>query len=122
MNHSGQHKPQNSIRTDDLPPAQIVFGRSAVMAMIRQKVNKIAGSSIPVLIQGQNGTGKGVLAHYLHLHSEVATGPFVKVNCAAIPGTLLESELFGYEKGAFTGAYSSKPGRAEMANGGSLFL
>ncbi len=92
------------------------------MASLRQKVDKIAGSLIPVLIQGQNGTGKGVMAHYLHLHSPVASGPFVKVNCAAIPGTLLESELFGYEKGAFTGAYSSKPGRAEMANGGSLFL
>jgi len=92
------------------------------MAAIRQKVKKVAGSGIPVLIQGQNGTGKGVLAHYLHVQSLVASGPFVKVNCAAIPGTLLESELFGYERGAFTGAYSSKPGRAEMADGGTLFL
>lgn len=92
------------------------------MALIQQKVRKVAGSSIPVLIQGQNGTGKGVLANYLHSQSLVASGPFVKVNCAAIPGTLLESELFGYEKGAFTGAYSSKPGRAEMADAGTLFL
>ena len=92
------------------------------MAAIRHKVKKVASSGIPVLIQGQNGTGKGVLAHYLHVQSLVASGPFVKVNCAAIPGTLLESELFGYERGAFTGAYSSKPGRAEMADGGSLFL
>jgi two-component system response regulator AtoC len=92
------------------------------MEAIHQKVKKIAGSDIPVLIQGQNGTGKGVLAHYLHAHSLVASGPFIKVNCAAIPGTLLESELFGYERGAFTGAYTWKPGRAEMANGGTLFL
>lgn len=92
------------------------------MLAIRQKVKKIAGSNIPVLIQGPNGTGKGVLAHYLHVQSLVASGPFIKVNCAAIPGTLLESELFGYERGAFTGAYSSKPGRAEMADGGTLFL
>jgi two-component system response regulator AtoC len=122
MSHSGQHKQPHALRGEDLPPVQIIFGRSAAMAGVRQKVNKIAGSTIPVLIQGQNGTGKGVMAHYLHLHSPMAGGPFIKVNCAAIPGTLLESELFGYEKGAFTGAYSTKPGRAEMANGGSLFL
>ena len=122
MTASGAHKSQNAGRNDDLPTAEIIFGCSSVMQVIRQKVKKIAGSNIPVLIQGQNGTGKGVLAHYLHLQSLVATGPFVKVNCAAIPGTLLESELFGYERGAFTGAYSSKPGRAEMADGGTLFL
>lgn len=92
------------------------------MQVIHQKVKKIAGSNIPVLIQGRNGTGKGVLAHYLHLQSLVASGPFVKVNCAAIPGTLLESELFGHERGAFTGAYTAKPGRAETADGGTLFL
>jgi two-component system response regulator AtoC len=122
MSHSGPHKHSNSVRLDDFPPVQIIFGRSAAMGSVRQKVDKIAGSTIPVLVQGQNGTGKGVMAQYLHLHSSAATGPFIKVNCAAIPGALLESELFGYEKGAFTGAYSSKPGRAEMANGGSLFL
>jgi two-component system response regulator AtoC len=100
----------------------MIFGHSAAMQMIRQKVSKVAGSNIPILIQGHNGTGKGVLALYLHRQSLVACGPFVKVNCAAIPGTLLESELFGYERGAFTGAYSSKPGRAEMADRGTLFL
>ena len=122
MTSAGAHKAQAASRHEDLPPIEIIFGRSAAMQLIGQKVKKIAGSNIPVLIQGQNGTGKGVLAHYLHLQSPMASGPFVKVNCAAIPGTLLESELFGYEKGAFTGAYSSKPGRAEMADGGSLFL
>jgi two-component system, NtrC family, response regulator AtoC len=119
---AGAHKPQGTAHANELPPAEVIFGCSAAMALIRQKVNKIAVSSIPVLIQGQNGTGKGVLASYLHMQSAVASGPFIKVNCAAIPGTLLESELFGYEKGAFTGAYSSKPGRAEMADGGTLFL
>ena len=122
MTAAGAQKSHNANRSDDLPPAEIIFGRSAVMQIIRQKVKKIAGSNLPVLIEGQNGTGKGVLAHYLHIQSLVASGQFVKVNCAAIPGTLLESELFGYEKGAFTGAYSAKPGRAEIADGGTLFL
>jgi transcriptional regulator with PAS, ATPase and Fis domain len=122
MTAAGAHKSHIATRIDDLPPAEIIFGRSTVMQVIRRKVKKIAGSSIPVLIQGHNGTGKGVLAHYLHMQSLVASGPFVKVNCAAIPGTLLESELFGHEKGAFTGAYSAKPGRAETADRGTLFL
>ena len=95
---AGAHKSQHMTRTDELPPAEMIFGCSSAMMTIRQKVKKVAGSSIPVLIQGQNGTGKGVLAHYLHLQSLVASGPFIKVNCAAIPGTLLESELFGYER------------------------
>jgi two-component system response regulator AtoC len=111
-----------AIRNGDLPPVEMIFGRSAAMQVVHQKVQKIAGTTVPILIQGGNGTGKGILAHYLHTQSPAATGPFVKVNCAAIPGTLLESELFGYEKGAFTGAYSSKPGRAELADGGTLFL
>lgn len=119
---AGAHRTQFTAHAGELPPAEIIFGCSAAMASIHQKVKKIAGSGIPVLIQGMNGTGKGVLANYLHAQSPVASGPFIKVNCAAIPGTLLESELFGYEKGAFTGAYVSKPGRVEMANGGTLFL
>jgi len=122
MTAAGAHKSPHVTPNDGLPPADIIFGRSPVMQIIRQKVQKIAGSNLPVLIQGLNGTGKGVLAHYLHIQSRVASGPFVKVNCAAIPGALLESELFGHERGAFTGAYSTKPGRAEMADGGTLFL
>jgi two-component system response regulator AtoC len=109
-------------RSGELPPEEMIFGRSTAMQVVKQKVQKLSGASVPVLIQGSNGTGKGVLAQYIHERSPVASGPFVKVSCAAIPGTLLESELFGYEKGAFTGAYSSKPGRAELANGGTLFL
>jgi two-component system, NtrC family, response regulator AtoC len=75
-----------------------------------------------VLIQGESGTGKDIIARMIHAASPWRTGPWVKVNCPAIPGTLLESELFGYEKGAFTGAYGMKPGRVEMAHRGTLFL
>jgi two-component system, NtrC family, response regulator AtoC len=74
------------------------------------------------LIQGESGTGKDIIARMIHSSSPWKTGPWVKVNCPAIPGTLLESELFGYEKGAFTGAYGAKPGRVEMAHRGTLFL
>jgi two-component system response regulator AtoC len=109
-------------RVNDLPPEQVIFGRSAGMQVIRQKIEKIAGANVPVLIQGDSGSGKGVLARYIHSRSANPAGPFVKVNCAAIPGTLLESELFGSEKGAFTGAYATKQGRAELANNGTLFL
>ncbi len=115
-----QKAPAN--RSEELPPVDLIFGTSAAMQAVRQKIDKVAAATVPVLIQGDSGTGKGVLAVYLHAHSSVAAGPFVKVNCAAIPGPLLESELFGYEKGAFTGAYVSKPGRVELAHCGTLFL
>ncbi len=92
------------------------------MQAVRQKIDKIASSGVPILIQGESGTGKGLLARFIHEYSATADAPFVKVNCAAIPGPLLESELFGYEKGSFTGAHSVKPGRVELANGGTLFL
>lgn len=92
------------------------------MQKARQKIDKVAQSGVPILIQGANGTGKGLLASYIHSLFLIPGAPFVKVNCAAIPGALLESELFGYEKGAFTGAHASKPGRVELANGGTLFL
>ena len=112
----------HTLRIDGLPPEEVIFGRSAVMQEFRQKIQKFAATSVPLLIQGESGTGKGVLARYIHSRSGVAAGPFVNVNCAAIPGSLLESELFGFEKGAFTGAYASKPGRVEMAHMGTLFL
>jgi two-component system response regulator AtoC len=109
-------------RTGNLPPATLIFGRSAPMQTARQKIDKVAQSGVPILIQGDNGTGKGLLASFIHNLSPIPGAPFVKVNCAAIPGALLESELFGYEKGAFTGANSAKPGRVELADGGTLFL
>jgi two-component system response regulator AtoC len=107
---------------DLLPPDNIVFGRSAVMKEVRQRAEKTAAKNVPILLDGQGGTGKEVLARWIHGHSPWRNGCFVKVNCAAIPGTLLESELFGYEKGAFTGANASKPGRVELAQNGTLFL
>ncbi|HXH51299.1 MAG TPA: sigma-54 dependent transcriptional regulator [Terriglobia bacterium] len=105
-----------------LPPHEVLFGRSKAMANIRRRFRQVAEVNIPVLIEGETGSGKELLARAIHENSPWAEGPFVKVNCPAIPGTLLESELFGYEKGAFTGAYGTKPGRVESANRGTLFL
>jgi two-component system response regulator AtoC len=107
---------------DSLPPEDVAFGRSEAMQVVRRKVQRVAGTSVPVLITGESGTGKEVMAKLLHKWSPWGDGPFVKVNCPAIPSALLESELFGYERGAFTGAYGSKPGRVELADRGTLFL
>ncbi|HEV3218892.1 MAG TPA: sigma-54 dependent transcriptional regulator [Candidatus Acidoferrales bacterium] len=108
--------------SEELPSDAVVFGRSEAMRTIRQRIEKVAGTKLPILLQGESGTGKELIARMIHRKSERAAGPFLKVNCPAIPGTLMESELFGYEKGSFTGAYGSKPGRAELADGGTLFL
>src|SRR5215471_7886566 len=105
-----------------LPPEEVLFGRSEAMKKLRRRATKVAGASVPVLLYGPKGSGKEVLARWIHSHSAVPSGQFVKVNCAAIPGTLLESELFGFEKGAFTGAHATKPGRVELAHNGTLFL
>jgi len=106
----------------EMPPESVVFGQSETMRAVRDRLTKLAGANVPVLIQGESGTGKDIIARMIHLASPWRSGPWVKVNCPAIPGTLLESELFGYEKGAFTGAYGVKPGRVEMAHRGTLFL
>ncbi len=92
------------------------------MAEVRRRAEKISRTNVPVLLCGEGGTGKEALARWIHANSEYRAGEFVKVSCAAIPGTLLESELFGYEQGAFTGANTSKPGRVELAHRGTLFL
>src|SRR6266481_5326907 len=106
----------------EIPPESIVFGHSEGMQALRARMDKVAAANVPVLIQGESGTGKDIIARMIHGRSPWKTGPYVKVNCPAIPGTLLESELFGYEKGAFTGAYGMKPGRVELAHRGTLFL
>lgn len=106
----------------EIPSESVVFGRSEAMRSVRERLVKIASANVPVLIHGESGTGKDIIARMVHGLSPWKTGPLVKVNCPAIPGTLLESELFGYEKGAFTGAYGAKPGRVEMAHRGTLFL
>ncbi len=92
------------------------------MNKIKSIIDEIAKTDITVLIKGESGTGKGLLAQAIHIQSLRKDKPFVKVNCAAIPKGLLESELFGFEKGAFTGAYIKKPGKFELANGGTILL
>ena len=95
---------------------------SPQMVRIRQQILQIAPVDVPVFICGESGVGKEVVARMIHMRSTRRTQPFIKVNCAALPGELLESELFGYEQGAFTGAVRSKPGKFELANKGTIFL
>jgi two-component system, NtrC family, response regulator AtoC len=95
---------------------------SRAMRSIRQQIEKIADYDVPVLILGESGTGKEVVARLLHACSAQARQPFLKVNCAALPGSLLESELFGYERGAFTGAVRSNPGKFEICKSGTILL
>lgn len=92
------------------------------MLDVQERLSRVAGAYIPILITGESGTGKEVIARMVHQLSPWSGGPFVKVNCPAIPGTLIESELFGYERGAFTGAFGTKQGRVEQASRGTLFL
>jgi DNA-binding NtrC family response regulator len=99
-----------------------MIGRGAAMRAIFDKVAKTAPTTGRVLITGENGTGKELVARAIHEHSRRADGPFVKLNCAAIPSELIESELFGHEKGAFTGATQQRRGKFELADGGTLFL
>jgi DNA-binding NtrC family response regulator len=99
-----------------------LVGQSAEIQAIFGIIEQVADTPSTVLITGESGTGKELVAKALHEHSGRKGGPFIKINCAAIPKTLMESELFGYEKGAFTGATTSKPGRFELADAGTLFL
>ena len=99
-----------------------LVGTSRAIQQVRQMMQQVADTEASVLILGESGTGKEVVARNLHYHSKRREAPFVPVNCGAIPAELLESELFGHEKGAFTGAISSRAGRFELANGGTLFL
>ncbi|MCF8063251.1 MAG: sigma-54 dependent transcriptional regulator [Deltaproteobacteria bacterium] len=99
-----------------------IIGRSSAMIRILETVSQVAPSEATVLISGESGTGKEMIAGAIHFNSARKDGPFVKINCAAITETLLESELFGHEKGAFTGAHRRKEGRFRQAHGGSLFL
>jgi len=106
----------------DLKKGKRVIGISATMRRVMDVVYQVAPSSATVLIQGESGTGKEVIANAIHYYSSRADKPFVKVSCAALPETLLEAELFGHERGAFTGAIARREGRFEIANGGTLFL
>ena len=106
----------------DESPEPLLVGESVLLRDVRHVIERVAPTTATVLISGESGTGKEIVARSLHRASAVRAGPFVKVNCAAIPEGLLESELFGYEKGAFTGATARKPGKFELADGGTLFL
>jgi Nif-specific regulatory protein len=99
-----------------------LIGKSRPMEVVYQRITQVAKSTATVLIRGDSGTGKELVAHAIHYSSSRATKPFVKVSCAALPEGLLESELFGHEKGAFTGAIEGKKGRFELAQGGTIFL
>ncbi|MCX5636592.1 MAG: sigma-54 dependent transcriptional regulator, partial [Planctomycetota bacterium] len=99
-----------------------MVGSSSAMQEVYRLIEQVAGSNATVLIRGESGTGKDLVAHAIHYNSPRVDKPFVKVNCTAMPETLLESELFGHEKGAFTGAVERKVGRFERAHGGTIFL
>jgi two-component system response regulator HydG len=124
MDHS-QLKEENRLLRETLGShfdRQNIIGRSTAMVKLLETVAQVAPSEATVLITGDSGTGKELIAGAIHFNSPRKDGPFVKVNCAAITETLLESELFGHEKGAFTGAHRLKEGRFRQADGGSLFL
>jgi Nif-specific regulatory protein len=114
-----------SLFCKDEPDSHIrlfMVGKSPSMVAVQRQVEKVAPSRASVLLLGESGTGKSLIAKILHELSTRSTAPFVKINCASLPENLLESELFGYEKGAFSGAVKAKPGRVEQAEGGSIFL
>jgi transcriptional regulator with PAS, ATPase and Fis domain len=103
-------------------PVEAILGYGRRAREVAAKLKSVANTNLSVLIQGKTGTGKGVAALILHALSNRRDKPFIRVDCGAIPPTLIESELFGYEKGSFTGAFRSKPGRFQLANGGTILL
>ena len=113
---------ENITLKETLSRGMKLIGESAPMRAIRQQIELAVRGSSRVLITGESGTGKEIVARMLHSLSPRATGPFIEVNCAAIPEELIESELFGHEKGSFTGAFEKKKGKFELADGGTLFL
>jgi transcriptional regulator with GAF, ATPase, and Fis domain len=126
---TGEESPQKSRYSPEAPQEErsfyvdesfIFFGQK--MDRIREVIDQVANTDVTVLIQGESGVGKEIVARALHHNSPRRDKPFIKVNCAALPEELLESELFGYEKGAFTGAYRQKPGKFELAHSGTIFL
>lgn len=113
---------ENQVLRTALPPCDEMVGQSRAMVEFRELLGRVAPTDVWVLLTGENGTGKELAARALHAGSRRAAGPLIAVNCAAIPEELIESELFGHEKGAFTSAESSRIGRFEMAHKGTLFL
>jgi two-component system response regulator AtoC len=116
----GTSQPANGIKLQKM--SGMISGESTAMLEVYETIRRAAASRATVLIRGESGTGKELAAKALHQNSDRALGPFIAISCAALPETLLESELFGHEKNAFTGAAGAKPGRFEMADKGTLFL
>jgi len=104
------------------PSFQVLIGQGQENMIIREKIRNVSDKDITVLITGETGTGKELIARSIHYHSQRSKGPLVKINCGALPDELLESEVFGFQRGAFTDAHKDKPGRLEMADGGTLFI
>jgi two-component system response regulator AtoC len=107
---------------NERPDFQVMIGQSQEIRKIRQQISQVADKDITVLITGESGTGKELIARSIHYHSSRHKGPLVKITCGALPDELLESEIFGFQQGAFTGAHKNKPGRIELASGGTLFI
>jgi DNA-binding NtrC family response regulator len=117
--HTKPTRQRNSAECGTIEP---IVGESEAIVRVRQLIDKVAQSEARVLITGENGTGKELVARWLHCKSSRADAPFVEVNCAAIPSELIESELFGHERGAFTSAIKQRKGKFEQADGGTLFM
>ncbi|CAB5171911.1 hypothetical protein D3OALGA1CA_5792 [Olavius algarvensis associated proteobacterium Delta 3] len=118
----GKDSPVDNIVFPDFNPPKDMIGESPPMRGVKAYLSKVASTDSTVLITGETGTGKELAAKYIHVQGPRHRKPFVCVNCASLPDTLVESELFGYSKGAFTGAVANMPGKFELANGGSIFL
>ncbi|MEH0667585.1 nitrogen regulation protein NR(I) [Vibrio scophthalmi] len=122
ITHSHEQKREHATADHDTYSPPEIIGEAPAMQEVFRAIGRLSRSSISVLINGESGTGKELVAHALHRHSPRASKPFIALNMAAIPKDLIESELFGHEKGAFTGANNVRQGRFEQANGGTLFL
>ena len=118
----GRPKPTRAKNSAECSTIEPIVGESEVIRRVRELIDKVAQSEARVLITGENGTGKELVARWLHCKSGRAEAPFVEVNCAAIPSELIESELFGHERGAFTSAIKQRKGKFEQADGGTLFM
>src|SRR5262249_27152196 len=116
------HNGRNISLIDDGRNPDNAFGTSVAWQNVLKRANQVAATETTTCLQGESGTGKEVIARFIHSRSPRRRGPFVAINCAALPEQLLESELFGFERGAFTGAEQAKPGQIELASGGVLFL
>jgi DNA-binding NtrC family response regulator len=113
---------QREQRKSELDSPVAIIGQSPEMMHIKEKIQKVSNKDVTVLITGETGTGKELIARSIHYHSRRRKGGLVKINCGALPDDLLESEIFGFQKGAFTGAHRDKPGRLQLASGGTLFI